>query len=69
VRHGLAAALESAVGSSSRPPIPCITPSTETNVVVVSFMVAVPFWLVDFVGHGTVRVANRSACRFRALSN
>src|SRR6266851_4065750 len=32
--------------SSSRPPGPCITPSTETCVVVVSFMVAVPFSLV-----------------------
>jgi hypothetical protein len=39
--------------SSSGEPIPCITPSTETNVVVVSFMVAVPFSLFDFVGHGT----------------
>src|SRR6266480_1030430 len=29
--------------SSSGPPGPCITPSTETCVVVVSFMVAVPF--------------------------
>jgi glycine/D-amino acid oxidase-like deaminating enzyme len=28
--------------SSSSPPIPCITPSTDTNVVIVSFMVAVP---------------------------
>jgi hypothetical protein len=68
VRHGPAAAVESALGSSSRPPIPCITPSTETNVVV-SFMVAVPFSLVDFVGHGTVRAANRSACRFGPLSS
>src|SRR5215217_4426821 len=32
--------------SSSRLLMPCITPSTETNVVVVSFMVAVPFSLV-----------------------
>src|SRR5438874_6508118 len=32
--------------SSSGPPGPCITPSTETCVVVVSFMVAVPFSLV-----------------------
>src|SRR4051794_22117103 len=31
--------------SSSGPPGPCITPSTETCVVVVSFMVAVPFSL------------------------
>jgi ribosomal protein S18 acetylase RimI-like enzyme len=31
--------------SSSGPPSPCITPSTETFVMVVSFMVAVPFWL------------------------
>src|SRR3989442_3691581 len=31
--------------SSSDPPGPCITPSTETCVVVVSFMVAVPFSL------------------------
>src|SRR5215203_503374 len=29
--------------SSSGPPIPCITPSRETKVVVVSFMIAVPF--------------------------
>src|SRR5260370_18113357 len=28
-----------------RPPFPCITPSTETCVVVVSFMIAVPFSL------------------------
>src|SRR6266498_3028357 len=34
--------------SSSGPPGPCITPSTETCAVVVSFMVAVPFSL-DFV--------------------
>src|SRR3712207_2775614 len=32
--------------SSSGPPSPCITPSTETFVLVVSFMVAVPFSLV-----------------------
>src|SRR5918911_4389888 len=32
--------------SSSGPPGPCITPSTETCVVVVSFMVVVPFSLV-----------------------
>ena len=38
----------------------------ETNVVVVSFMVAVPFSLVDFVGHGTVRVANRRRPVLRA---
>src|SRR5438445_4128523 len=31
--------------SSSAPPSPCITPSTETCVTVVSFMVAVPFSL------------------------
>src|SRR5215472_12995627 len=31
--------------SSSGPPGPCITPSTETCVVVVSFMVAVPYSL------------------------
>src|SRR5207244_3855592 len=31
--------------SSSGPPGPCITPSTETCVVVVSFMVAAPFSL------------------------
>src|ERR1700730_15121205 len=31
--------------SGSRPPFPCITPSTETCVVVVSFMIAVPFSL------------------------
>src|SRR5256885_16526243 len=31
--------------SSDAPPGPCITPSTETCVVVVSFMVAVPFSL------------------------
>src|SRR3712207_4328400 len=29
--------------SSSGPPSPCITPSTETFVLIVSFMVAVPF--------------------------
>src|SRR6266566_2840990 len=34
--------------SSSGPPGACITPSTETCVVVVSFMVAVPF-LAEFV--------------------
>ena len=52
-RHGLAveqrpgpsAALESVRRSSSGPPFPCITPSTETCVVVVSFMIAVPFSL------------------------
>ena len=32
--------------SSSGAPIPCITPSTETNVVVVSFMAAIPFSLL-----------------------
>src|SRR5918997_1181565 len=32
--------------SSSGPPSPCITPSTETFVLIVSFMVAVPFSLV-----------------------
>src|SRR3954452_10429648 len=31
--------------SSSGPPSPCITPSTETFVMVVSFMLAVPFSL------------------------
>src|SRR5215470_5009625 len=31
--------------SSEAPPFPCITPSTETCVVVVSFMIAVPFAL------------------------
>src|SRR5438552_6473134 len=37
--------------SSSGPPGPCITPSTETCVVVVSFMVAAPFSLsVSLVG-------------------
>jgi hypothetical protein len=35
--------------SSSGPPIPCITPSRETNVVVVSFMDMVPFSLAWFV--------------------
>src|SRR5512132_1637282 len=35
--------------SSSGPPSPCITPSTETIVVVVSFMIAVPFSLVVVV--------------------
>src|SRR5205814_10235474 len=34
--------------SSSGPPGPCITPSTETCVVVVSFMIGVPF-LAEFV--------------------
>jgi hypothetical protein len=29
--------------SSSGPPIPCITPSTDTHVVVVRFMIAAPF--------------------------
>src|SRR5579859_3487345 len=31
--------------STCSPPFPCITPSTETCVVVVSFMIAVPFSL------------------------
>src|SRR5258707_12091922 len=31
--------------SSSGPPGPCITPSTETCVVVASFMIAFPFWI------------------------
>src|SRR5438874_126205 len=39
--------------SSSGPPGPCITPSTETCVVVVSFMVAVPFSLVVVRVHRT----------------
>ncbi len=43
VRHGPAAALEPAARSSSDPPSTCITPSTETFVLVVSFMVAAPF--------------------------
>src|SRR6188768_4145055 len=30
--------------SSDAPPFPCITPSTVTCVMVVSFMVAAPFW-------------------------
>ena len=68
VRHGQTPRSNPPLGSSSRPPIPCATPSTETNVVV-SFMVAVPFSLVDFVGHGTVRAANRSTCRFGPLSS
>jgi hypothetical protein len=42
-RHGLSAALESATAVLSGPPHPCITPSTETFVVLVSFMVAGPF--------------------------
>src|SRR3712207_3252457 len=51
--------------SSSGPPRPCITPSTETFVLVVSFMVTVPFPLVwssfgstgrfDLIGRGTDR--------------
>ena len=49
--------------SSSGPPRPCITPSTETMVVVVSFMVAVPFSLVSqrrliaFLGEDRVDLA------------
>src|SRR5581483_3279884 len=36
--------------SSSGPPGPCITPSTETCVVVVSFMVVVPFLVGLVIG-------------------
>ena len=69
VRRSSRAALESAAGVLVRPiSIPCITPSTETNVVV-SFMVAVPFSLVDVVGHGTVDAANRSARTVWPLSS
>src|SRR5207253_7778561 len=42
--------------SSPGPPRPCITPSTETCVTVVSFMVAVPS-LAEFVGGWLVDVA------------
>src|SRR2546430_6577578 len=56
--------------SSSGPPGPCITPSTETCVVVVSFMVAVPFSLslssfdspgrgADLLRRSRVRLASR----------
>src|ERR1700722_14541279 len=36
--------------SSVAPPLPCITPSTETCVMVVSFMIAVPFSLGPLAG-------------------
>src|SRR5262245_24993165 len=58
--------------SSSGPPGPCITPSTETCVVVVSFIVAGSFLVslvdvrlgrTDLIGHGTVR-AGGSCCAF-----
>src|SRR5215211_5432988 len=45
--------------SSSGPPRPCITPSTETFVVVVSFMVAGPFSLV-WSSFGTTGPPHRS---------
>ena len=45
-RPGPSASLESAAAVSSGPPFPGATPSTGTCVVVVSFMVAVPFSLV-----------------------
>src|SRR5436305_5061862 len=55
--------------SSSGPPSPCITPSTVTIVMVVSFMIAVPFSLVcsrsiqpdrgaDLIGRSRVRPAD-----------
>src|SRR5919108_6459506 len=58
--------------SSSGPPSPCITPSTETIVMVVSFMVAGPFSLgcrrsvppdrgADLIGRSRVRPADYSA--------
>src|SRR5215216_1524960 len=43
--------------SSSGPPSPCITPSTVTIVVVVSFMIAVP---VSLVGRRSVRPDHRT---------
>src|SRR5438445_4990705 len=48
--------------SSSGPPGPCITPSTETCVVVVSFMVAVPFspGLSAFDSGGSARDRSRA---------
>src|SRR5918994_5085474 len=60
--------------SSDAPPFPCITPSTVTCVMVVSFMVVVPFsrWFgrrsvgpgrTDLVGRDTVRAAG-SCCAF-----
>src|SRR3712207_4277248 len=53
--------------SSSGPPSPCITPSTETLVLVVSFMVGAPFSLVSFacldvLNHGLPGAAQR-CCR------
>src|SRR5215210_6080288 len=41
--------------SSSGPPSPCITPSTETFVLVVSFMVGAPFSLVSLSSGPTGR--------------
>src|ERR687893_100426 len=43
---------------------PCITPSTETFVLVVSFMVAAPFSLVDLCRTDRAMTDDRSACRF-----
>jgi hypothetical protein len=65
-RQSPSATLESALRSSSGPPRPCITPSRETFVMVVSFTVTGPFsWFgrpsvqahrrTDLIDHGTVR--------------
>jgi hypothetical protein len=67
-RQSPSATLESALRSSSGPPRPCITPSRETFVMVVSFTVTGPFsWFgrpsvqahrrTDLIDHGTVRTA------------
>src|SRR5215211_2762027 len=47
--------------SSSGPPSPCITPSTVTIVVVVSFMIAVPFSLGRPRGRPLTSATNTSA--------
>src|SRR5215203_3095154 len=52
--------------SSSGPPIPCITPSRETKVVVVSFMIAVPF-LVGLVVVRSDRAAPISSVVARSV--
>src|SRR5437764_81239 len=52
--------------SSSGPPGPCITPSTETCTVVVSFMVAVPSrWLVVVESTGPLRRSHPAQQRRR----
>src|SRR5918993_346535 len=47
--------------SSDAPPFPCITPSTETCVVVVNFMIAVPFSLGAPLVGGLTPATNTSA--------